>query len=133
MTVEQPQPMNPSVSTIMRPLSDAAGWMKLIGTLGIIWGVLLAFTIIGLIVAWLPIWMGVLLRRAATESEIANRTGHESNAITATSSLHTIFKVQGVIVLVMLAFWTVGIVFAIIAILAGSGDTQTLGAVPFVR
>jgi hypothetical protein len=133
MTVEQPQAMNPSVSTIMRPLSDAAGWMKLIGTLGIIWGVLLAFTIVGLIVAWLPIWMGILLRRAATESEIANRTGHESNAITATSSLHTIFKVQGVIVLVMLAFWTVGIVFAILAILASSGDTQAFGAVPFVR
>jgi hypothetical protein len=33
----------------------------------------------------------------------------------------------------MLAFWTVGIVVAITAILAGSGDTQTLGAVPFVR
>jgi hypothetical protein len=133
MTVEQPQAVNPSISNVMRPLSDVAGWMKLIGTLAIIWGVILALSIVGLIVAWLPIWMGVLLRRAADESVVANRTGHEANAVAATSSLHTIFKVQGVILLVMLALWAVGIVLGIILVAAGGGDIDALGAVRFIR
>jgi hypothetical protein len=133
MTVEQPQAMNPSISAVMQPLSDAAGWMKLIGTLAIIWGVILALSIVGLIVAWLPIWMGILLRRAADESVVANRTGHEANAVAATASLHTIFKVQGVILLVMLVLWTVGIVLGIILVVASGGDIEALGAVPFIR
>lgn len=119
MTVNQPpQANNPAVANVMRPLADAAGWMKLIGTLAIIYGVLLALTIIGLIVAWLPIWMGVLLNRAADQARDATAAGDEAHAIKATSSLQTIFKVQGIIVAVLLTLWAIGILIAIIAVLA---------------
>ena len=104
----------------MKPLSDAAGWMKLIGTLGIIYGVLIALSIIGLLIAWLPIWMGVLLRRAADESRAAVAAGDETRAIAATSSLQTIFKVQGIIVLIGLAWFGIVILFAVVAIARGS-------------
>ena len=69
MTIEQPATAgNPTVTNVMQPLHDAAGWMKLIGTLAIIQGVLLALTIVGLIIAWLPIWLGVLLNRVHMQS-----------------------------------------------------------------
>ena len=51
MTLQPPG--NPTVSNIMRPLSDAASWMRLIGTMGIIYGVLIGLSIIGLLFAWL--------------------------------------------------------------------------------
>jgi len=122
VTVNQPsQTNNPVVANVMRPLADAAGWMKLIGTLAIIYGVLMALTIIGLIIAWLPIWMGVLLNRAADQAREATAAGDEAHAITATSSLQTIFKVQGIIVAVVLALWAIGITIGIIAIL-GNGS-----------
>ena len=119
MTVNQPsQTNNPVVANVMRPLADAAGWMKLIGTLAIIYGVLMALTIVGIIIAWLPIWMGVLLNRAADQAREATAAGDEGHAITATSSLQTIFKVQGIIVAVVLALGGIGITIAIIAIVS---------------
>jgi Family of unknown function (DUF5362) len=122
MTVEQTPVGNTTVSNVMRPLNDAAGWMKLLGTLGIIYGVLTALTIIGLIIAWLPIWLGILLRKSAVEAQDAYNSGDEAAAITATSSLQTIFKVQGVIVLIGLAMWGVMIVFLLIALILAAAN-----------
>jgi len=117
MTVEQPPVGNTTVSNVMRPLNDAAGWMKLLGTISIVAGVLTALTIFGLIIAWLPIWMGILLRKSAVEAQAAYTSGDEAAALAATSSLQTIFKVQGVLALIWLAMWGVMVVFGIIAII----------------
>lgn len=125
MTVNQPPAVNnTAVANVMRPLHDAAGWMKLIGTLGIIYGVIIALTIIGLIIAWLPIWMGVLLNRAANEARAAAMAGDEVQAISATRNLSTIFKVQGVIVLIGLILWAISIIFIIVALVAGDTSLE---------
>jgi len=123
MTVEQTPGGSPTVANVMRPLNDSAGWMKLIGTLGIIYGVLMGLTIVGLIVAWLPIWMGILLRGAAVEAQAAYASGDETAAVTATSKLQTIFKVQGIIVLIGLIMWAV--MFLIVMIAAFTGAIQS--------
>ncbi|MCL1593613.1 MAG: DUF5362 domain-containing protein [Actinomycetia bacterium] len=120
MTVQQPPVNSPSVSNVMRPLHDAAGWMKLIGTLSIIYGVITALTIIGLIIAWLPIWLGILLRGAAVEAQAAYTTGDETAAVTATSKLQTIFKVQGIIILIGLIMWALMFVLILVAAIGGS-------------
>lgn len=126
MTVNQPPATNnPVIANVMRPLADAAGWMKLIGTLAIVYGVLMALTIVGIIVAWLPIWLGVLLRRAADASEAASMAGDEGQAISATRNLSTIFRVQGVLLLIVLILWAVGLAVLIVAVVAG--DTDALG------
>ncbi len=120
MTFSQPPTINnPAVSNVMRPLQDAAGWMKLVGTLGIIYGVLLAISIVGLLIAWLPIWMGVLLNRAADDARAAAMAGDEARAIAATNSLRTIFKVYGVIVLIGILFAVAAVIFSV-AVVVGS-------------
>jgi Family of unknown function (DUF5362) len=96
-----------SVSRVMRPLDAAAGWMKLIGTVSIVYGVLTALTIVGLLFAWLPIWLGVLTRKAAVQAQVAYASGDENAAIASTDSLRTIFKIQGIILLIGLVFWAV--------------------------
>ncbi len=124
MTVSQPPSTNnAAVANVMRPLHDAAGWMKLIGTLAIIYGVLIALTIIGLIIAWLPIWMGVLLNRAANEARDATAAGDEARAMAATRNLSTIFRVQGVIVLIGIVFWLIGVVIFFVAVVGGDLDS----------
>jgi uncharacterized protein involved in cysteine biosynthesis len=123
VTIESSHQANPAVANVMRPLNDAAGWMKFLGTLSIIYGVLIALTIIGLLIAWLPIWLGVLLRRASDESVVAHRTGDEANAITATTSLQTIFKIYGIVAVIGLVYMGVVLVIAIVAIAAGSGGS----------
>lgn len=122
MTVNQPPTTNnPAVANVMRPLQDAAGWMKLVGTLAIIYGVLLAITIVGLIIAWLPIWMGILVNRAADDARAATMAGDEARAIAATNSLGTIFKVYGVIVLLGIVFAVAILVFSV-AVVVGEGS-----------
>ena len=44
------------------------GWMKFIGIMTIIGGCFQALTIFGLVIAWLPIWMGVVLTKAGSKA-----------------------------------------------------------------
>jgi hypothetical protein len=120
MTVQGTPIGNPVVSRVMGPLSVSAGWMKLIGTVSIIYGVLTALTIIGLLFAWLPIWLGILTRKAATQAQLAYASGDENAAIISTDSLRTIFKIQGIILLIGLIFSAVWVVIIIAAIFFAS-------------
>jgi hypothetical protein len=115
MTVQATPVGNPVVSRVISPLYAAAGWMKLIGTVSIIYGVLTALTIIGLLIAWLPIWMGVLTRKAATQAQLAYTSGDEHAAIASTDRLRTIFKVQGIILLIGLILWGVMFIIMLVA------------------
>jgi fatty acid desaturase len=54
-------PESPLIKEIAQPIFEAKGWMKFLGVLMIICGVLTACTIIGIIFAWPPIWLGVVL------------------------------------------------------------------------
>ena len=107
MTVQGTPIGNPTVSRVIAPLDAAAGWMKLIGTVSIIYGVLMALSIVGLLIAWLPIWIGVLTRKAATRAQLAYASGDENAAIESTDSLRIIFKIQGILLLIGLIFWAV--------------------------
>ena len=111
---------NSTVMTVMKPLSDAAGWMKLLAVLSIISGIFIALTIIGLIIAWLPIWIGVLLMRAANDAQNAVRTGGETEAVSATGNLSTIFKIYGIITAIYLGLIALGFVIGIIAAVSSS-------------
>ena len=50
---------------IVEPLYRGKFWMQLLGVVSILYGVLSAITVVGLIVAWIPIWAGVVLMQAA--------------------------------------------------------------------
>jgi hypothetical protein len=100
------------VREISAPLFAAKGWMKFLGVLMIIYGILIAFTIIGIIICWLPIWVGVVLMRAASATELAQASGSKYELITALSKLKTYFTIYGVLALIAL-------IFAVIAFFSG--------------
>ena len=56
-------------------LVEASGWMKAFAIIGIIGGVIQCFTVIGIIVAWVPILMGVILFQSASLAEEAKGYG----------------------------------------------------------
>ena len=47
------------------PLYNVKGWIKFAGIMLIIGGALQVFTIWGIIIAWIPIWMGVIVISAS--------------------------------------------------------------------
>ena len=78
---------NDNLRAIMAPLVDGKLWMKLLGVMMIISGALQVLTIIGILWAWLPIWLGVLLFQAAGAAEEASASGDLATATRAPAQL----------------------------------------------
>jgi hypothetical protein len=88
------------VKEISSPLFKSKGWVKLLGILMLIYGVLMALSIVGLIVAWLPIWIGILLMQVSNRINEAMITGSRESLVKAQASLSTYFTVYGALALV---------------------------------
>ena len=97
----------PLVREISAPLFHAKGWMKLLGVLMIIGGILQAITIVGIIICWLPIWVGVLLLKAASGTELAQAGGSKHELIAVMSKLKTVFTIYGVLALIAILFMVI--------------------------
>ncbi|NIA23934.1 MAG: hypothetical protein GWP04_00020 [Gammaproteobacteria bacterium] len=102
------------VQDAAKPLFQAKGWMKLLAVLSIGGGALYALTIVGIIVAWLPIWIGVLLWQSAGAAEDAHTTGNPDRFLVSQTKLKTLFTVYGVVALV-------GLIVGIIALIVLGG------------
>ena len=108
----QPTEQMSLIQQISYPLYECKGWMKLLGVMFIIGGIIYAITIIGLIVAWLPIWIGVLLFQSANAAERAYETASEYELHHSLSKLKTYFIIMGVLTLL-------GIIISIMAFFFG--------------
>ncbi len=93
-------PEEASIQQLSTPIYQVRGWLKLLGVFSIIEGIVQALSIVGILVAWLPIWMGVLLYQAASSIESAGQFGDRFAFLRSLSSLKTYFVVQGVLTLV---------------------------------
>ena len=93
-----------SVRTLSTPLYNNKGWIKFFGIMNIIYGILAAVSIVGIIFAWLPIWMGVLINGAANNIEKAYLLGDQRAMIEAQRKLSTYFVINAILVLVAIIF-----------------------------
>ncbi len=108
------------IKEVSAPVFQARGWMKLIGVLSIIVGVLYALTLIGIIFAWLPIWMGVILYQAGSSSEEAYYNGDKYSFLKSMTQLKLYFTIMGITMLIciiltvimMIVFLAGGLVFS---------------------
>jgi len=95
------------VREVSAPLFAAKGWMKFLGVLMIIYGVLMAISIVGIIVCWLPIWIGVLLFQSAGAIESAQASGSKMELYGALSKLKTYFTIYGILALIGIVFFVI--------------------------
>lgn len=94
------------------PLYQGRGWMKFLGIMSIIQGVIAAFTLVGIFIAWLPIWVGIVLYQSASRMERAYANGDKSGFYESMSKLKLYFMIQGITTLL-------GIIIAIFAMSLG--------------
>jgi hypothetical protein len=88
------------VTQLSAPLYSAKGWMKFIGILLIVMGVTYALSIVGIIFAWIPIWLGILVTGAANKIDTAYRTGDKYSFIEAQKKVGLYFTIYGVLILI---------------------------------
>jgi hypothetical protein len=103
----QPAPApqeNQLVQQVSTPIFQARGWLKFLGILSIISGVGSALSIVGILFAWLPIWMGVLMFQAGSSIEAAGQFGDKFAFLRSMGSLKTYFILQGVLSLIGILF-----------------------------
>ena len=87
---------------VSAPLYQAKGWIKFIGVVLLVTGIMYAITTVGLIVARLPIWLGVLLIQVSRRINEAYLTAEDQSLMDALWKLKTFFKVSGVATLIYL-------------------------------
>jgi hypothetical protein len=102
---------NPAIQDLSQPLASGKGWMKFVGIIFIIHGALLAITLVGIIIAWLPIWIGVLVMQSAGAIERAQLSGDAFALKEALAKLRTYFVIQGVLYLVGIALGVIYFMF----------------------
>lgn len=106
------------IRTISSGLYAAKGWMKLVGVMSIIYGILVALSIVGIIIAWLPIWMGVLLFQSANLIDQAY-SGEDQAALTQSlNRLKTYFTITGILTLIGLVGGAIMFMFGGLAALS---------------
>lgn len=108
------------------PLWRAKGWIRLMGILLIINGVLMIFSLWGIILCWLPIWMGLTLTSAAKNARAAAELNNQECLRQALEKLGLYFKINGILVVVgLVAGILIGV--AVAAGVLGSAAMMTQG------
>jgi len=99
------------------------GWMKFLGIMNIISGAFSALSIIGIVFAWLPIWLGIILLQAGSRAQEYVDRGDEAALAGFTGKLRTYFTISGVLLIVSLGL---GIISSIVWIVLVAGGLVAL-------
>ncbi len=105
--------------SVMQPLVEAAGWIKLLAWVTIVGGVIQCLTISGIIIGWLPIWMGIILKRAAENLELSRQTNDQRLYYETSKDLAKYFTIAGVLALIGLIFLAVILLVVIVLLIVG--------------
>ena len=82
-------------------------------------GGIYCITIVGAIIGWVPIWMGLCLNRAADGIEHGYRSGDPTSVMKATTNLGTFFKIIGVITIIYFVIMGLYLGLVLFAIVMG--------------
>jgi hypothetical protein len=100
-----------STRAISESLYRVKGWITLAGVMSIIQGVFSAISLVGILVAWLPIWIGVILLKTSKALAQAHEQEDEAALNEALGRLALYFKIYGILMVV-------GLVVAVLALIA---------------
>jgi DNA-directed RNA polymerase subunit RPC12/RpoP len=104
---------------VFTPLFRNAFYLRAAGWYLIIYSGVLAISIVGLVIFWLPLWLGICLRNAANEIDAGFATGDVRRFESASKNMSTYFVIIGVLSIVALIMTLIGVVISLLMFLAG--------------
>lgn len=93
-----------TIKQVAGALAAKTMWMRLVAVLLAVNALIMAITIVGLLVAWLPGWMAYLLWKSADSVQVAAGSGDGAALQLALGQLGTYFTIMGVLILIGLVF-----------------------------
>lgn len=106
-----------AIAEIRQAASQMAGWLKFVGVVNIISGALTAISVVGIIIAWIPIWMGVLLFQSGSSANNAMAGQRTDELVNVVRKLKTYFIINGVLIIVGVAIVILVFLFMMMGIL----------------
>jgi len=105
-----------AIQQIKMTALDMSGWLKFLGIVSIVSGAFMALTIVGIIVAWIPIWSGILLYSAGNKAKDAHYMNNTLYIAEMMRKLKTYFILNGVLLIIaiigfVIMIATVGLAF----------------------
>lgn len=116
--VIQASRVNVDIRSISAPLYESRIWLKILGISSIAGGVFAALTIVGIVFAWIPIWLGVASMRAAKAVTGAFESGSAEALQETNIRLRTAITIMGVLQLIMLILYAVSFIFGFFGMFA---------------
>jgi hypothetical protein len=101
-------------------IEKTQGWLKFLGILSIIGGALQALSIVGIIVAWLPIWLGIILNQAGSKGKDFADRGNIEDLVEYNDKLKTLFTIYGILAIIALIAGVLGGIVMIILAITGA-------------
>ncbi len=92
------------------------GWLKFLGIMMIIGGALQALSIVGILWAWLPIWMGVILNQAGGRAQDYLDRNDSASMGQLLGKLKSYFVMTGIVLIISLAL---SVIAAIVGLALG--------------
>jgi len=120
-THENPEVLQSQLNQMAQIAGTMSAWLRFLGIISVLSGALSALTIVGLVFAWLPIWLGVLLFQAGDRASRANQTKDPAALTQLLDKLKLYFILSAAAIIVGLAFAITAAFFAG-AILTGMAD-----------
>lgn len=96
-----------------------AGWLKFFGIVTIIAGALNALSLIGILWAWLPIWLGILLVQAGSRAGEYAGTGAEPALENLLGKLKNYYLITGVVTIIWVGILLLGGILLAVLTIAG--------------
>lgn len=103
----------------IRPLRDVAGWTKFVAVMSIIVGALSCATVVGAVVGWLPIWIGVVLLNAGNRLVSGVDAEEPDDVREGAQKLALTIKLVGILAIVWLVFMALYVAFVIFVFVLG--------------
>lgn len=110
------------IKEVSLPLFQSKTWLKVLGVAMIVQGIITALTIVGIIICWLPIWLGAILFQAAGAIENAQQNGSKPHFMVSMSKLRLFFMINGILMLIMIAFVVIAFIVTGGAMLSMMGN-----------
>jgi len=99
----QPQSASAGMSVVHyldKPLYRAKGWIQLMGIVFILNGVFMALSLVGILLCWLPIWLGLTLMSAAKNIRAAAELDNQEYMYLALDKIGLFFKINGILIII---------------------------------
>lgn len=111
-------------------LAANGGWMKFLGTMLIIMGILNCLTVVGALFGWIPIWLGVILNKAAGAASKAQMRGDAMDLEESLDRVGFFFKLQGILIMIVLVLYILMFIGIIASWGALAASMMDPGAMP---